>query len=74
MKKTKRCPKCGSGRILKLNGDDWQPWRRGIFTGRTIFSALPVDVYVCGDCGYMEEWVPKAWLPKLLKRAERRRR
>lgn len=74
MKNAKQCPKCGSGRIMQLKGDSRQPWRRGIFTGWSLFSAVPVDVYVCGDCGYMEEWVSKAHLPKLRKKAERQKR
>ena len=58
MKNSRSCPKCGSVDIIKVEG-----WTGGygsgnnIMTGFTIFSAVPVDRYVCGYCGYSEEWI-----------------
>jgi hypothetical protein len=61
MKTTGKCAKCGSAGILKI------PGQIGAFgsgnnipVGRTIFSSVKVTRYVCGDCGYSEEWVESA--------------
>ena len=58
MKNTHTCPKCGSLDIFVVDG-----WAGGygsgnnIMIGATIFSAVPVDRYVCGSCGFSEEWI-----------------
>ena len=30
-----------------------------IMVGMTIFSAVPVNRYVCGYCGFTEEWIDR---------------
>ena len=61
MKTTGKCTKCASADILKI------PGRAGLFgsgnniaVGATIFSAVKVTRYLCGRCGYCEEWVESA--------------
>lgn len=36
-----------------------------IMTGLSIFSAVPVDRYICCSCGYTEEWIRKEDIEKL---------
>lgn len=33
----------------------------------TIKSAVPVDRYLCADCGYSEEWVDTDYIDKIKK-------
>lgn len=40
--------------------------------GMTIFTYVPVDRYICGHCGYSEEWIRKDDLPEV--RASKRAR
>ena len=58
MKHTKVCPKCGSRDIILIEGYKG-PYGTGnnIQVGFTTFSAIPVDRYLCGKCGYSEEWI-----------------
>jgi predicted nucleic-acid-binding Zn-ribbon protein len=58
MKTTGKCPKCASPDILRI------PGQVGAFgsgnnipAGRTIFASVKVTRYLCGQCGYCEEWV-----------------
>jgi hypothetical protein len=58
MKMTGKCTKCHSSGILRI------PGQTGAFgsgnnipVGKTIFSSVRVTRYVCGHCGYSEEWV-----------------
>lgn len=71
MKNTKRCPKCGSGDILLI------PGRTGAYgsgnnipVGITVFSAVLVNRYLCGTCGYSEEWIHREDLERLRKKYE----
>ena len=58
MKNTKQCPKCGSKDIFVVDGYSGAYGRgNNIEVGLTIFSAVPVDRYVCGCCGFSEEWI-----------------
>jgi hypothetical protein len=61
MKTTGKCTKCASSDILKIPGP------AGLFgsgnnipVGVTIFSSVKVTRYLCGLCGYSEEWVESA--------------
>ena len=66
MKNTHRCPKCGSIDILYIKGYTGAYGSgNNIPTGFTIFSAVKVDRYVCGYCGYSEEWIQQEDIPKL---------
>lgn len=66
MKNTKICPKCGSLDIITVDGYT-RAYGAGnnIMTGATLFSAIPVDRYVCCDCGFSEEWIRKDDVEKL---------
>lgn len=58
MKNTRQCPKCGSRDIFVIDGYCGAYGRgNNIEVGMTIFSAVPVDRYVCGECGFSEEWI-----------------
>ena len=66
MKYMKRCPKCGSGDILVVDGyAGAYGVGNNIMVGMTIFSAVPVDRYVCGSCGYSEEWIRMEHMDKV---------
>ena len=58
MKNTKCCPKCGNTDIFVIDGFSGAYGRgNNIEVGMSIFSSVPVDRYVCSQCGYSEEWV-----------------
>lgn len=58
MKKTKKCPKCGNTDIFVIEGNAGAYGSgNNIAVGMTIFSAVPVDRFICSKCGYSEEWI-----------------
>lgn len=58
MKTTRVCPKCGSNDIFMIRGHAGAYGSgNNIEAGFTIFSSIPVDRYVCGKCGFSEEWI-----------------
>lgn len=61
------CPKCNSNDILKIPGSVGAHGSgNNILLGMTIFSAVKVTRYVCGRCGFSEEWIDdQAGLDKL---------
>ena len=36
-----------------------------VMTGRTIFSAINVNRYICCSCGFIEEWIDKEDIDKV---------
>ena len=71
MKNTCRCPKCGSGEIVRIPDN---PARHAsgnnIYTTTvTLAGKIPVIRYVCCGCGYTENWVEK---PEELRRIRER--
>ena len=58
MKNSKNCPKCQNNEIIRIPGEA-RAFGAGnnILVGRTIFSAAKVTRYLCGSCGFSEEWV-----------------
>jgi len=56
MKTTKHCPKCSSNDVLRIQGT-----RQGYGLGNNIKIGIIGQVkptkYVCGDCGFIEEWI-----------------
>lgn len=68
MKNTNRCPKCGGYEILFVEGRVGAYGSgNNIITGVTIFSGIKVDRYVCGTCGYSEEWIRREDIPAIRK-------
>jgi len=66
MKHTNICPKCQSSDIIRIEGSAGAYGTgNNIPTGLTIFSYVKVPRYVCGSCGYTEEWIDKKDIPKI---------
>ena len=66
MRYTKRCPKCGSTDLFMVRGyTGGYGTGNNIMVGATIFSAVPVHRYVCGCCGYTEEWLDREDIEKV---------
>jgi ribosomal protein S27AE len=67
MRNTHSCPKCRSTVILKIPGKAGAYGvGNNIQMGWSNFSAILVTRYLCGSCGFSEEWVDdKAGLAKL---------
>ena len=58
MKQNHVCPKCNSQDIIRIPGMVG-PYGSGnnISTGWTVFNRVTVTRYLCGQCGYSEEWI-----------------
>jgi predicted RNA-binding Zn-ribbon protein involved in translation (DUF1610 family) len=58
MKNTNHCPKCNSEDIIRVKGQS-KGYGAGsnIPTGATIFQAVRVTRYICGNCGFIESWI-----------------
>jgi ribosomal protein S27AE len=54
MKKSKKCPKCESTKILTQEHGCIQP-REFVEVG--ILSPIGVMRYICTECGFVEEWI-----------------
>lgn len=66
MKQSNICPKCQSTDIIHVPGKSGAYGvGNNIQLGWTNFSAVLVHRYVCGRCGYSEEWIDKEDLPAL---------
>jgi len=58
MKQTNVCPKCNSHGIIRIPGIAGAYGSgNNIPIGKTIFSAIKVTRYLCGHCGFSEEWI-----------------
>ena len=68
MKNTRKCPKCGNEDIFLIKGyTGAYGTGNNVEVGKSIFSAIPVDRYVCSRCGYSEEWIRTEDIRKLRK-------
>lgn len=66
MKNSRICPKCRKDDIVIVDGYAGAYGSgNNIMTGLSIFSAVPVDRYICCSCGYTEEWIRKEDIEKL---------
>ena len=66
MKYVKVCPKCGGRDIFVVKGyAGGYGSGNNIMIGATIFSAVPVNRYVCGSCGFTEEWIEREDIEKV---------
>lgn len=62
------CPKCGGREIMRINGNiGAYGTGNNIQLGLTNFSAVKVNRYICCNCGYSEEWIDPADIPKIRK-------
>ncbi|MBE6546025.1 MAG: hypothetical protein E7668_01120 [Ruminococcaceae bacterium] len=60
MKNTNICPKCQSSNIVRIDGHTGAYGSgNNVMTGKTIFSTVNVNRYICCDCGFTEEWIDK---------------
>ena len=68
MKNTRVCPKCSSTDIAVVDGNVG-PYGTGnnIMLGGTVFQAVKVNRYICGKCGFSEEWINQEDLVKIAK-------
>ena len=60
MKNNKLCPKCQSTEIIRISGKDQKAGYdvgENIRTGKTNINLAEVERYVCGNCGFIEDWV-----------------
>jgi ribosomal protein S27AE len=61
MKTTGKCAKCGSAEVLRIPGQVGAfGTGNNIPIGKTLFSSVKVTRFLCGQCGYSEEWVESA--------------
>ncbi len=69
MKKSGKCPKCGSKELIKVPGNV-KPASSGrfIMAGLTHKSSIIFDRYVCSNCGYSEEYFDNDGIKKLSKK------
>lgn len=74
MQNTKRCPKCQSTDIVRIDGSAG-PYGTGnnVMVGMSIFSAVNVNRYICCTCGFTEEWIDREDIAKIVnsKKAKR---
>lgn len=58
MKKTRKCPKCGSTEIARVPDNAHRYLANSIaITKMGWVKRIPVVRYVCCYCGYLENWV-----------------
>jgi ribosomal protein S27AE len=58
MKNSKRCPKCQSKDVIRIPGEIGAYGAgNNIRVGWTVFHAVKVTRYLCGSCGFSEEWM-----------------
>jgi hypothetical protein len=61
VKNNKKCPKCGGAEIIRVPGSvGGFGAGNNIFVGRTIMSAIEVTRYLCGACGFSDDWIDEA--------------
>lgn len=56
MKNAHQCPKCQSGNIYKVPGHRLNTYQQIPLNKWSTKNAV-LDRYICGDCGYTEEFV-----------------
>ena len=61
MRNSQTCPKCKSTDIVRIGGEAGAYDLGNIIRiGWTMWSAVKVTRYLCGSCGFSEEWIDKA--------------
>lgn len=68
MRDSHTCPKCGCTEILRVEGSVGpRGIGNNITAGATIFASVKLPRYICCRCGYLEEWVDRHDLPKIIE-------
>ena len=58
MKRSGKCTKCGSAGVIRIPGQvGTYGSGNNIPAGWWLYSAVKVTRFLCGECGYSEEWV-----------------
>ena len=73
MKHSKKCPKCGSDRVLKAMGAEMRERGENILP-LGLFDWARIDRWICCACGYSEEWVDADMLGEVEKYWSKRQR
>lgn len=55
MKNSQMCPKCDSYDIIKIKGGVWGGSQN--FIRSTSIKSVNVTRFLCGNCGFSEEWI-----------------
>lgn len=63
MKKTSTCPKCESTNIFIREAKRGE--YRGLAIGWSVLGLHTPEIYICRDCGYLEEYLTEKQLSKL---------
>ena len=66
MKNIKLCPKCNSGNIVRIDGYTGAYGSgTNVMVGKSVFSGVDVNRYICCECGFTEEWIDKEDISKI---------
>lgn len=65
MKNTKQCPKCNGVKILFVPGYEGAYGSGNNIPAGFFKSAVKVNRYICGTCGYSEEWINREDIEKI---------
>ena len=61
MRNTHRCPKCTAQEVLRIEGrSGGYGGGNDIRVGSPSFRTVKVTRYLCGSCGFSEEWIDSA--------------
>lgn len=68
MKNTKRCPKCSSHDVYRVEAVVGHTYGAGNVIPTGLMGTIKVNRYVCGTCGFCEEWIDQRELPTLRRK------
>ena len=57
MKRTNICCKCGSRKIIRIKGETGSYGAGNNIPAGFLNGTVNVTRYLCGECGYIEEWI-----------------
>ena len=68
MKITKRCTKCNSSEIYRVEAVIGHTYGAGNVIPTGPIGIIKVNRYVCGVCGHCEEWIDSKDLPTIRRK------
>ena len=71
MKYNRRCPKCSSNEIYHVEAVVGHAYGAGNVIPTGLLGTIKVNRYVCGQCGFCEEWIEQHELPTLKRKFPR---